>query len=117
MIGSDQTRRHGPERSCERGVALITAMLIMVIMTLLGIPFLLMGETENRIAENEKLSLQALYVAEAGALIAQRWFEQLLGPGVWQLQFHRRGYRHDLREHAPGVQRPVLPKRLHWALQ
>ena len=76
MIGSDQTRRHGPERSCERGVALITALLIMVIMTLLGIPFLLMGETENRIAENEKLSLQALYVAEAGALIAQRWFEQ-----------------------------------------
>jgi hypothetical protein len=48
----------------------------MVIMTLLGIPFLLMGETENRIAENEQLALQALYAAESGAWMVKRWFDQ-----------------------------------------
>lgn len=45
-------------------------------MSLLGIPFLLMGETENRIAENERFSLQALYAAESGAKLAVRWFDR-----------------------------------------
>jgi type II secretory pathway pseudopilin PulG len=67
--------RGGDSRSRERGTALIVALLVMVIMTLLGIPFLLMGETENRIAENERLSLQALYAAESGARIVKRWFD------------------------------------------
>ena len=66
----------GRERPGERGTALIVALLVMVIMTLLGIPFLLMGETENRIAENERLSLQALYAAESGARVVKRWFDQ-----------------------------------------
>jgi hypothetical protein len=69
----------GRERSGERGTALIVALLVMVIMTMLGIPFLLMGETENRIAENERLSLQALYAAEAGAQMVKRWFDQPMG--------------------------------------
>ena len=60
----------------ERGIALIIALVVMVIMTLLGIPFLLMGETENRIAQNERLSLQALYAAESGAKMVVRWFDR-----------------------------------------
>lgn len=64
------------ERSSERGTALIVALLVMVIMTLLGIPFLLMGETENRIAENERFSLQAQYAAESAAKIVVRWFDR-----------------------------------------
>jgi hypothetical protein len=62
--------------SSEAGAALIVALLVMVIMTLLGIPFLLMGETENRIAQNERLSLQAVYAAEAGAHMVERWFDR-----------------------------------------
>jgi hypothetical protein len=72
--GNRVAERH--TRSGERGTALVVALLVMVIMTLLGIPFLLMGETENRIAENERLSLQALYAAEAGAQTVKRWFDQ-----------------------------------------
>jgi len=64
------------DREGEKGTALIVALLVMVIMTLLGVPFLLMGETENRIAENERLSLQSLYAAEAGAHMVKRWFDQ-----------------------------------------
>jgi hypothetical protein len=50
-------------------------MLVTVIMTLLGISFLLMGETENLIARNEKRAAQSLYVAEAGARAVKRWFD------------------------------------------
>jgi hypothetical protein len=71
----------GPRRKRERGVALIVTLLIMVIMTLLGIPFLLMGETENRMAENERLSQQALYAADAGAKMVVRWFDRPMHAG------------------------------------
>jgi hypothetical protein len=64
------------EARAERGIALIVALLVMVIMTLLGVPFLLLGETENRIAENERLSQQALYAADAGAKMVVRWFDR-----------------------------------------
>lgn len=61
-------------RAGERGSALIIAVLVMVILTLLGISFLLLAETENRIAENERLASQALYFAEAGTRAVIQWF-------------------------------------------
>jgi len=60
----------------ENGSAMVITMLVMVILTLLGISFLMMGETENRIAQNEKLSAQALYVAETGVWQVKRWFDR-----------------------------------------
>jgi hypothetical protein len=65
----DRTARHG-----ERGSALIIAILVMVILTLLGVAFLVMAETENRIAENQRLAAQSLYSAETGARLISRWF-------------------------------------------
>ena len=62
-------------RSGERGSALIIAILVTVILTLLGISFLMMAETENKIAENELLSAQTLYVAESAARQVKRWFD------------------------------------------
>ncbi len=58
----------------ERGSALIIAILITVIMSLLGISYLLMAQTESTIAENERNGAMALYVAEAGARVAVNWF-------------------------------------------
>ena len=63
------------ERTGERGSALIIAILVTVILTLLGISFLMMAETENKIAENERLSAQTLYVAESAARQVKRWFD------------------------------------------
>jgi len=62
-------------RAGERGSALVIAVLVSVILALLGISFLLMGETENRIAQNEKRAAQALYAAEAGGRAVKRWFD------------------------------------------
>jgi hypothetical protein len=71
-------RARGPAQpgDPERGSALVIAVLVSVILVLLGISFLLMGETENRIARNEKRMAQALYVAEAGTRAVKRWFDR-----------------------------------------
>jgi hypothetical protein len=60
----------------ERGSALIIAVLIMAVLTLLGVSYLLIGDTENKIAENERLSAQALYFAEGVTREVKRWFDR-----------------------------------------
>ena len=59
----------------ERGSAMVIAVLVIVILTLLGVSFLLMAETENRISENERLGQQALYFGESGVRMIKRWFD------------------------------------------
>lgn len=60
----------------ERGSALVLAVLVMAIMTLLGVSYLLMADTENKIAENELLSAQALYFGEGVTREVKRWFDR-----------------------------------------
>ena len=43
---------------------------------------LLVAATENRIAENERLSAQALYAADTGAKVVKRWFDRQLKPAA-----------------------------------
>jgi type II secretory pathway pseudopilin PulG len=62
--------------SRERGSALVIAVLIMAVLTLLGMSYLLMADTENKIAENERLSAQALYFAEGVTREVKRWFDR-----------------------------------------
>src|SRR5260221_7547261 len=67
---SSMTRGSGQD---ERGSALIIAVLVSVILSLLGISYMLMAQTENTIAENERNAAMALYVAQAGARLAINW--------------------------------------------
>ncbi len=60
----------------EKGSAMIISVLVTAIMSLLGISYLLMADTENRIAENEKLSSQALYFGEGAIREVKRWFDR-----------------------------------------
>ena len=60
----------------ERGSALVIALLVTFILSLLGVSFLLMGQTESRIAANERNALQAFYLAEAGSSLVQSWFDR-----------------------------------------
>ena len=62
--------------SGERGSALVIAVLLMAILTLLGVSYLFMANTENRIAENERLSAQAFYFGEGVAREVKRWFDR-----------------------------------------
>ncbi len=63
----------------ERGSALVLALLVMIIMTLLGLAFVLAGEMESRIAVNKRDAEQALYVAEGGVRIVKKWFDAPAG--------------------------------------
>ncbi len=60
----------------ERGSALVISILVTAIMSLLGISYLLMADTENKIAENERLSGQCLYVGEGVVREVKRWFDR-----------------------------------------
>ena len=62
-------------RSAERGSALVIALLVTVVLALLGLSFLLMAETENRIAQNERRSAQAFYAAQSTVRVVKRWFD------------------------------------------
>jgi len=62
--------------SGERGSALVIAVLLMAILTLLGVSYLFMADTENRIAENERLSAQAFYFGEGVTREVKRWFDR-----------------------------------------
>ena len=68
-------------RAPERGSALLIAVLVMVILTLLGISYLMLAQTENQIAENQRNAQQALFVAESGARLVLNWFNDPTGTG------------------------------------
>ena len=98
--GERMDTRPPAARDGERGSALILATLITVIMSLLGISYLMMAQTENTIAENERNAAMALYVAEAGARLTVAWFNDptstgFLVPGTAQLDRTRRLLDHD----------------------
>jgi hypothetical protein len=63
-------------RSSERGSAMIIALMIMIVLTLLGVTFLVLAEQEQQISVNERDLTQVLYVAEAGVEVAKTWFNQ-----------------------------------------
>lgn len=91
-----------PKRSRrgEEGSALILAALVTVILSLLGLSYLMMAQTENTIAENERNSAAALYVAEAGARLVVGWFNDptatgYLVPTLADLDRTKRVFDHD----------------------
>ncbi len=71
----------------ERGVAMIVALLVMVLLSVLGLSFLGMSATETAIASNEVSFAQSFYLAEAGFALAKRtlmdstdWDTELAAP-------------------------------------
>ena len=51
----------------ERGAALITAMLFLVLLTVLGVAVVMMSNTDMFISRNDAVAKKAVYVADAGA--------------------------------------------------
>ncbi|MEZ5066553.1 MAG: pilus assembly PilX N-terminal domain-containing protein [bacterium] len=58
----------------ERGSILVIALLMLTLFSLVGGTFLVLSNTEGKIATNQEKSAQALYVAESGAHAAYREF-------------------------------------------
>jgi type IV pilus assembly PilX-like protein len=85
----------------QEGSALIIAALVTVILSLLGLSYTMMAQTENTIAENERNSTEALYAAEAGARLVVGWFNDptstgYLVPATGSVDRTKRVFDHDL---------------------
>jgi hypothetical protein len=102
-------RERTDDRRREEGSALILAALVTVILSLLGLSYLMMAQTENTIAENERNSQAALYVAEAGTRLAIAWFNDptatgYLVPTLADLDRTKRVFDHDNNSGTARVQ-------------
>jgi len=65
-----------PNARSQNGSALLIAMMVMVILTLLGLSYLFMADTENLIAQNQRDSDQLLFTAETGAKMVKAMFDR-----------------------------------------
>ena len=59
-------RRTPGSRKSERGAALVVAILVLAILTVIGIALMLVTSTESRIAANEWSINRAFYASDAG---------------------------------------------------
>ena len=64
-----------PRHGRQRGSALLVSLMIMVGLTLLGLGFVAITQTESAISMNEKNYTQTLQIAEAAANRAVDWFQ------------------------------------------
>ncbi|HEX8412200.1 MAG TPA: hypothetical protein VF883_25345 [Thermoanaerobaculia bacterium] len=58
-----------------RGSALLVSLMVMVGLSLLGLSFVAISETENAISVNERNKTQTTHLAEAGAKTVVQWFQ------------------------------------------
>src|SRR3954452_2163869 len=69
----------------QKGSALLVSLMAMVGLSLLGLAFVALSETENAIAINEQAHTQTVAVAETGAKLVLQWFQspaQMLARGL-----------------------------------
>lgn len=59
----------------EKGIVLLIALMVLIMMSLMGLAAILTGTTDVQIAGNETHSTQGLYLAEAGVGQVKSWFE------------------------------------------
>src|SRR5687767_4627336 len=69
------TRIRMRHREPEQGSAMLITMMVMVILTLMGLSYLFMADTENLIAQNQRDPDQLLFVAESGARMVKAMFD------------------------------------------
>ena len=62
------------------GTAMILAVLVAAVLTVLGMSYLAISETESRIARNERRSVQAARLAAAGLRVVKTWFDHPADP-------------------------------------
>ena len=59
----------------KRGSALLVSLMVIVGLSLLGLGFVAISETESAIAKNQQNALQTQAIAESGARVVAEWFQ------------------------------------------
>lgn len=70
-----ESNNHAPEKRRQRGSALLVSLMVLVGLSLIGLGYVALSQTEGAIASNERNSAQTLHVAEAGANMVVEWFQ------------------------------------------
>jgi hypothetical protein len=70
-----RTRHRAARWADPEGSALLLSLLVTVVVTLLGITYLFLADTEGQIAANERDRAQVLGLAEAGARLVKYWYD------------------------------------------
>jgi hypothetical protein len=68
-------KRIDRKRNSQRGSALLASLMVMVGLSLLGLAFVTISETEGAISMNQRNLTQVQQVAETGAKFAIEWFQ------------------------------------------
>ena len=68
-------QREVQKRRREEGSALLVSLMVMAGLSLLGLAFVAISETESAIAVNQRNYVQAQAAAEAGAKLVVEWFQ------------------------------------------
>jgi hypothetical protein len=74
-MNEKRMKRTKRQRRDARGSALLVSLMVIVGLSLLGLGFVTISETESAIARNQQSSLQTQAVAEAGARMVVEWFQ------------------------------------------
>src|SRR6266852_7122952 len=59
----------------QRGSALLASLMVIVGLSLLGLAFVAISETESAISINERNHTQTVALAESGARLVVQWFQ------------------------------------------
>src|SRR5437773_2896150 len=68
-------RHRRKNRRDDRGSALLVSLMVIVGLSLLGLGFVAISETESAIAKNQSQALQTQAIAEAGAKLVVEWIQ------------------------------------------
>lgn len=71
-----------PQRSPRRGSALIMAVLVVLVLTIIGIGIAFLSQTEDSISGNARLSREAFYAAETGLRKGEELMSTVLSDGT-----------------------------------
>ncbi|HKB80517.1 MAG TPA: hypothetical protein VKH35_12465 [Thermoanaerobaculia bacterium] len=75
MRGIKRLIRSIHNRLQQRGSALLASLMVIVGLSLLGLAFVAISETESAISVNERNHTQTVGIAEAGARLIVQWFQ------------------------------------------
>ena len=75
MAALEKVTRRIAGKLGEKGSALLVTLMVVVGLSLIGLGYVALSETESAIAVNERNSAQTLHVAETAGLMVIEWFQ------------------------------------------
>jgi hypothetical protein len=95
-------------RKLNKGSALLITLMVMVVLSLTGISFIFLADTENAISNNYYKAMSTLMAGQTGVYLVNSWFNSptvtgTLVPAIAEMTFHVRTEAHNAPPASGGV--------------